>query len=102
MTQSLVKRSIQIIGAKYWQPLIDDAIENKLHTYYAGLCYAQEEIKKRSLKWIKTKGKAYENFYWQNGYGTFTQNSAELDVVIRYIRNQHEQRSKKTLQDEYL
>jgi len=30
-----------------------------------------EEVKSHSSKWIKTKGKAYKDFYWQDGYGSF-------------------------------
>ena len=60
-----------------------------------------EEIKKRSSKWIKEKGEAYKDFYWQRGYGAFAVNPSELDVVIRYIENQHEHHSKKTFQDEF-
>jgi putative transposase len=44
-----------------------------------------EEVKKSSSRWIKTKGKEYEGFYWQDGYGIFSVNPSELDVVIRYI-----------------
>ena len=83
-----------VFSTKYRQPLIDAAIEAELHTYLGGVCNIMdcipvkvggytdhihilcilsrkvalmdllEEIKKRSSKWIKDKGKAYENFYW--------------------------------------
>ena len=35
------------------------------------LCDVLEEVKKSSSKWIKTKGKQYTTFSWQNGYGAF-------------------------------
>ena len=60
-----------------------------------------EELKSHSSKWIKTKGKEYSNFYWQDGYGAFSVNPYEVDKVIKYIDNQHEHHSKKTFQDEY-
>jgi REP element-mobilizing transposase RayT len=60
-----------------------------------------EELKSHSSKWIKTKGAGYENFYWQDGYGAFSVNPAEVDNVIRYITNQHKHHSKKIFQDEY-
>ncbi len=60
-----------------------------------------EEIKSHSSKWIKTKGNAHENFYWQNGYGAFSVNPSEVDTVIKYIANQHEHHAKKTFQEEY-
>ena len=59
-----------------------------------------EEVKKQSSKWIKTKGKQYTNFYWQDGYGIFSVNPAEIDVVVNYIKNQEERHRKKSFQDE--
>ncbi len=60
-----------------------------------------EEIKKQSSKWIKTKGKEYSKFYWQNGYGIFSVNPSEIDVVIRYIENQETHHQKISFKDEY-
>lgn len=60
-----------------------------------------EEVKSHSSKWIKTKGEAYLNFYWQNGYGAFSVNPAEVDVVVKYIANQKEHHRKRSFQDEY-
>ena len=60
-----------------------------------------EEVKSHSSKWVKTKGEAYRNFYWQNGYGAFSVNPAEVDVVINYIANQKEHHGRKNFQDEY-
>lgn len=60
-----------------------------------------EELKKQSSKWIKTKAEAYLNFYWQDGYGIFSVNPAEIDVVVRYIKNQKEHHQKKTFQEEF-
>ena len=60
-----------------------------------------EEIKKESSKWIKTKGLKYSNFYWQDGYGIFSVNPAEIDVVVSYISYQEEHHKKQTFQDEF-
>lgn len=60
-----------------------------------------EEVKSHSSKWIKTKGEAYRNFYWQDGYGAFSVNPGETDMLIAYIANQKEHHSKKTFQEEY-
>jgi len=118
-------------STKYRQNLIDDDIENNLYEYLGGICKGMgcnpvkigghldhvhilcllsrkvtqmdllEELKKRSSKWIKTKGNKYTNFYWQNGYGIFSVNPAEVDRVIRYIENQHDHHSKKNFKEEY-
>lgn len=60
-----------------------------------------EELKSHSSKWIKSKGRGYENFYWQEGYGAFSVNPSEINTVINYISNQKEHHSRKTFQDEY-
>jgi REP element-mobilizing transposase RayT len=119
-------------STKHRQPLIDEAIEPELFAYLGGVCNEMdcqsikvggyldhvhvlcllskkvalmdllEEIKKRSSKWIKTKGKQYENFYWQNGYGAFSVNYMEIDNVIYYIHNQHLHHNGESFQQEYL
>jgi non-homologous end joining protein Ku len=38
---------------------------------------------------------------WQNGYGAFSVNPSEVDVVMRYIKNQKDHHQAKTYQDEY-
>ena len=60
-----------------------------------------EEVKGHSSKWIKTKGKEFSNFYWQNGYGAFSVKPKEVDHLIKYIRNQREHHSGQNFQDEY-
>lgn len=54
-----------------------------------------EKVKSHSSKWIKTKGAGYENFYWQDGYGAFSVNPSQVDIVIAYIENQHEHHKKR-------
>ena len=113
-------------------PFIDKDIESELWAYIGGICkrlecnpiqiggYADhihiccllskkmtqtkllEEVKKESSKWIKTKGKAYERFYWQDGYGVFSVNPSELDTVVNYIVEQKQHHKKRTFQEELL
>ena len=60
-----------------------------------------EEIKKSSSKWIKTKGKEYENFYWQDGYGGFSVSYSMVKTIKKYILNQKEHHKKTFFMDEY-
>jgi len=60
-----------------------------------------EKVKSYSSKWIKTKGNNYQNFYWQRGYGAFSVNPTEIDIVKKYISKQEEHHKKTTFQDEY-
>ena len=118
-------------STRYRQPFIHPPAESELHSYPGGICnnlgcqsikvggYTDhvhilcmlskkialmklvEEVKSHSSKWIKTKGDAYQNFYWQDGYGAFSVNPSETDTVIQDIANQHEHHRKKTFQEEY-
>ncbi|MFN2395359.1 MAG: IS200/IS605 family transposase, partial [Bacteroidales bacterium] len=102
-------------STKNRQPLIDFEIEEELFNYLGGICKSLEcypvivgghknhihilcllsqkvllvklieELKSHSSKWIKTKGDKYRNFYWQNGYGAFSVNPTEIEVVRNYI-----------------
>ena len=110
---------------------IDDKIETPLFEYIGGVCKQMEcnpikvgghenhihilcllsrkvaqmtlleNIKKSSSKWIKTKGDEYSDFYWQDGYGIFSVNPTEIEVVKKYISNQKEHHKKRTFQDEF-
>lgn len=110
---------------------IDSAIEDRLYDYLGGICKGLEcfpvqiggyqnhvhllctlsrkttlaelleALKKNSSKWIKSIDTKYENFYWQRGYGVFSVNPSELDVVKEYIINQHEHHRVRTFEEEY-
>ncbi len=60
-----------------------------------------EEVKKRSSKWIKTKGASFGQFYWQAGYGAFSVSQSQVEQVRRYIANQKAHHNKQSFQDEY-
>lgn len=113
--QSLIKDDIQTILFEYiggickgmeCNPIIVGGCNDHIHV----LCLLSrkvtqmkllEEIKKQSSKWIKTKSSNCSDFYWQNGYGIFSVNPSEIDVVVKYIQNQEEHHKKKTFQDEF-
>lgn len=99
---------------------IDDTIENELFAYIGSVCKQFEstavqiggtdnhihilcllsrkialmklvqEIKAHSSKWIKAKGKKYESFFWQDGYGAFSVSPNNIFAVKNYIKNQRE------------
>jgi len=61
-----------------------------------------EELKSHSSGWIKKKGINYQNFYWQNGYGGFSVNPTDIEVVRKYIQNQEQHHKKSSYKDEYV
>lgn len=60
-----------------------------------------EMVKKRSSKWIKTKGDRFHEFQWQTGYGVFSGSSSGVDEVTKYIENQREHHQKRSFKDEF-
>ena len=121
-----------VFSTKHRQALIKDVIKDDLFSYIGGICrnlechpvqicgYRDhvhilcllskkttvvellEKVKSHSSKWIKTKGNGFENFYWQNGYGAFSVNPSEIEVVKNYILNQEEHHRKKSFQEEFV
>lgn len=53
-----------------------------------------QEIKAHSFKWIKTKGRKYEQFFWQDGYGAFSVSEKDINKIINYIKNQRQHHQK--------
>ncbi len=120
-----------IFSTKHHKNLIDKTIEPDLFNYLGGICKGLEcdpvqigghadhvhilcvlskkmtqitllqELKQRSSKWVKTKGENYSNFYWQNGYGIFSVNPSQLDVVATYIQNQRQHHQRLGFKDEF-
>ncbi len=118
-------------STKYRAKIIDESIQPRLFDYLGGICKSLEcnpvqiggyldhihilctlsrkitqaklleQVKKESSKWIKTISPDYHNFYWQNGYAIFSVYPAEVDVVIRYIKNQKKHHIRKAFEDEY-
>ena len=104
-----------IFSTKDRYPFINDKIKNELFKYLGGICKNMEcfpliiggyrdhihilcllsrkialmklieELKSHSSKWIKSKGKTYQNFYWQRGYGGFSVKPSETNIVKDYI-----------------
>ncbi|OFY63898.1 MAG: transposase [Bacteroidetes bacterium RIFCSPLOWO2_02_FULL_36_8] len=120
----------QVFSTKYRQHILSPVIQPKLFNYLSGIynnleCYPVkiggftdhvhilsilskkitiikllEEVKKNSSKWIKTMGAEFINFHWQDGYGAFSVNPAEISVVSDYIERQEEHHRKVNFQDE--
>lgn len=60
------------------------------------------ELKKSSSKWIKTQGREFANFYWQEGYGAFSVGASQVPAVRAYLARQKEHHRKRTFQEELI
>lgn len=120
-----------VFSTKHRAPLLQPPYEQELHAYLGGICNELEcpvlivggytdhihilcmlskkialmtlvqKVKANSSKWIKTKDISLNNFFWQDGYGAFSVNPSQVDVVINYIKNQHQHHCKKDFKEEY-
>ncbi len=88
-------------------PIIIGGIEDHVHVLCKvsktrSISSVVENVKKKSSKWIKTRGIEYNNFYWQNGYGAFSIGKSQVNTLKEYIQNQEEHHRKKSFKDEFL
>lgn len=121
-----------IFSTKHRNDFIDESIEEELFAYISTICknlyspsikiggtdnhihilltlspkYALmkviQEIKAHSSRWIKTKGKKYEDFFWQDGYGAFSVSQKHIFATINYIINQREHHKNEDFKTEFL
>jgi REP element-mobilizing transposase RayT len=132
MAQSLSKVLIHLIfSTKNREPLIDAAVEPRLHAYMAGIFQEMEspavliggtsdhvhslfvlsrnkalsevimQVKRGSSKWIKEQGGSYGGFYWQNGYGAFSVGESAVPQLKTYIGKQRDHHKRVSFQDEF-
>ncbi|NIV95382.1 IS200/IS605 family transposase [candidate division KSB1 bacterium] len=102
----LFKYMSSIYRAYHSPALAMNGTENHVHTLTSlsktiTLSKLIEEVKRSSSKWFKTKGDAYKNFYWQNGYGAFSIGQSNVEALKKYIANQKGHHKKQTFQDEF-
>ena len=120
-----------VFSTKYRKKLIRNEIKESLFEYIGGICRELEcnqikvgghedhihvlcmlsrkisimklleEVKKSSSRWIKTKGDKYSDFYWQGGYGIFSVNPKDVEIVKNYIKTQEEHHSKQDFKTEF-
>ena len=130
MAQSLSRVIIHVVfSTKNRKPLLNNEIRSRVHAYLATLIrdmnsYAYRiggtedhvhiactlprtisqsiflgKIKTSSSKWIKEQG--VKEFFWQNGYGSFSIGQSQLPQLLSYIDHQMEHHKKMPFKEEY-
>lgn len=119
-------------STKNRQPMIDEAIQPRLHEYLCGI--AREEFgkalavggttdhvhgllsigtglsigeilakwKSLSSGWIRRSFPSADQFAWQEGYGVFSVSQSQIQTVTQYIMNQVEHHRRTSFEEEYL
>jgi putative transposase len=120
-----------VFSTRKRQPLILPEIEMALHQQIASICRSLEclplkvggfkdhvhilcslhkdisilelieEVKITSSRWMRNKNDLFKNFYWQQGYGTFSLSESEIPVLSHYIENQRDHHSRMSFEDEF-
>ena len=120
-----------IFATKNRQPTINPAYENELYKYILAIINNKKcklyringmadhihifcdlhpslslssyvkDIKIASNIWMKESGKFPDFQSWQEGYGAFTYNVKEKDIIIEYIKNQKEHHKTESFYDEF-
>jgi putative transposase len=83
-----------------------NGVEDHIHIFCdlhptVALADLVKDIKVASNLWMKESGKFPDFIGWQDGYGAFTYNIRERDMIINYVKNQKEHHKKETYDDEY-
>ena len=60
------------------------------------------EIKKASTNYINDRKLSPIRFSWQNGFGAFSYNNRDVDLIIGYIKKQKQHHQEKNFRKEYL
>ena len=111
--------------------LKDNAFRDRTHRYLAGICKGLgcpaltvggvedhihilcrlgkaidvadliRDLKRDSSKWVKGEQPRLADFYWQQGYGTFSISPSHVDALRRYIKNQEDHHHRETFQEEF-
>ena len=61
-----------------------------------------KDVKKDSSSWIKTKGRSFRTFHWQDGYGAFSIGKSDMPELKKYIASQKEHHRKRTFKEELI
>src|SRR5437773_3295317 len=117
-----------IFTTKDREPWLDSHMRPRIHAYLAAICRELgaefvhvggvadhvhivtslprtvsqselvEKIKKASSKWVKTLDARFRGFFWQRGYGAFSEARTNLEALCKSVNGNLEQPRKTTLE----
>ena len=60
------------------------------------------QVKGDSSEFVNKNALTKTKFYWQEGYGAFSNSHSQMDSVVKYIINQKAHHQKKSFTEEYI
>ncbi len=121
-----------VFAVKYRRAIIQPSWEERLHQYITGVLQNQGHkllainsasdhlhffvglnpkqsisdmmrmAKGDSSEFVNKENFTERKFYWQDGYGAFSNSRSQIDGVVKYIMSQKQRHAKKTFKEEYL
>jgi REP element-mobilizing transposase RayT len=121
-----------VFAVKYRAAVIQPAWEERLHRYITGIVQNNGHkllvinsvpdhlhmfiglhpkqsisemmrlVKGDSSEFVNKENFTKRKFYWQEGYGAFSNSHSQIDRVVKYIINQKIHHQKKTFREEYI
>ena len=96
-----------IITGKDQKSIIVNGVADHVHCFIGlkptmAISDLIRDVKNNSSKFINESGLLKGKFNWQDGYGVFSYNHSQLDMIYNYILNQEQHHHKKTFREEYL
>ena len=121
-----------VFAVRYRRALIVQAWEDQLHKYITGIVQnnghkmiainsatdhlhlfiglnpvqsiseLMRQVKGDSSEFINKKNFIKHKFYWQEGYGAFSNSHSQIDAVAKYIMNQKQHYVNTRFRDEYV
>lgn len=87
--------------------LIVNGVEDHMHCFFKlspviSISELMKTVKAKSSKYINDHRLTRERFEWQRGYGVFSYNQRDVDMIYRYVQNQEAHHQKRTFLAEYL
>ncbi|MBO9593195.1 MAG: IS200/IS605 family transposase [Niabella sp.] len=87
--------------------LIVNGVEDHMHCFFKlspviSISELMKTVKAKSSKYINDHRLTRERFEWQRGYGVFSYNQRDVDMIYRYVQNQETHHGKRTFLAEYL
>ena len=86
--------------------ILVNGVEDHVHCFFGlkpskAISDVMQSTKAKSSKWVNESGLLRHRFEWQEGYGAFSYNRRDVDMIYHYIENQEVHHKSESLNDEY-
>ena len=102
--QGVIGNLINETGCK---TIIVNGVEDHIHCFLSlkpvvSISELMKTVKAKSSKYINDNRLTPQRFEWQAGYGVFSYNQRNVNMIFNYVKNQREHHRAKSFREEYL